>query len=279
VDGNYFRVVTAGQAMVIAVGALFLMQRWLLRESGSGEVAVAALMLLVVLVLQHRSVWGAVIFGLLSLVALQRQRLGRSGGAALWVIIGVLAVLVPLLLLGVGSGVQQSVGGSVQEALSNRSTFTGRVEGWRNLLSEWSTGGVRSYVMGQPFGSGYARQQQGYTVLWTPHNYYLHVLLRTGVAGLLAFMITFVVAGARLFRARDGDSARWVPILLALVLLELAFFVPYSALIEQAIFCGMALSVAARLAPRAASAIKPSALPVSTMSRHRQQPTGQLRGA
>lgn len=251
VDGNNFRVVSAGHAVVIAVGALFLMQRWLLRESGLGAAALSTLMLLVVLALQHRSVWGAVILGFLGLIAMQRKQLGRGGGAVLWVILGVAVLLAPLLLLGVGSGVQQSVGGSVQEAFASRSTFTGRFEGWRNLLTEWSAGGIQSYVAGQPFGSGYARQQQGFTVSWTPHNYYVHVLLRTGVFGLLAMLFAFLLAAIRLIGARNSSGAVWMPALLALIVLELAFFVPYSALFEQAIFCGMALSVAARLAPKA----------------------------
>lgn len=252
-DGKRFRVVSAGQTVIIAVGALFLLQRWLTRESGFGAAALAMLMLLAVMVLQHRSAWGAVVLGLAGLIALQRKQLGRSGGAALWVVLGVVAVLVPLLLLGLGGDVQQSVGGSVQEAVSDRSTFVGRIEGWRSLLAEWSASGVRSYAIGQPFGSGYLREQQGTMVSWTPHNYYVHVLVRTGVIGLLALLFVFVLAGVRLFAARSGGLAPWVPILVAFLMLELAYFVPYSANFEQAIYCGMALAVAARLAPKVVS--------------------------
>jgi hypothetical protein len=249
-DGKTLRVVTAGQAMIIVVGAMFLLHRWLLRESGFGVAALAAVMLLVVVALQHRSVWVAGLLGLMGLVVFQRQQLGRGGGAVLWLIVGLIAALLPLLLLGVGSDVQQSVGGSVQEGLSSRSTFVSRVEGWRNLLAEWRAGGISGYAIGQPFGSGYVRAQQGSLVTWSPHNYYVQVLLRTGVVGLAAMLFAFVAAAVRLFKTRDVDGARWAPLLLAMVLLELAFFVPYPALFDQAIFCGMALAVAARRAAR-----------------------------
>ncbi|MBS0446510.1 MAG: O-antigen ligase family protein [Proteobacteria bacterium] len=260
VDGNNFRVVSAGQALIIGVGALLLIQRWLLRQAGSGSISLAVVFLLTLVALQHRSVWVAVLIGLATMVMLQRKQLGRSSGSLLLVLGLGIALIVPVLILGLGGGVSETVAASAREAVSSRSTFTGRAEGWKALLTDWKAGGLHSYVLGQPFGSGYAREQQGSTVAWSPHNYYIHVLLRTGVLGLLAMVTTLMVAARRLFRARDVEYPEWVPLLVGLLLLELAYFIPYSALIEQAIWCGSALSLAARLKPSAPALAPPPAL-------------------
>lgn len=253
-DNNYFRVVGAGQALTISIGALFLLQRWLLRKAGFATLAMVGVLLLAVAVLQHRSVWAAASVGLMALVALQRRQLGRRTGPVLLIPMVGVALMALVLVLGGGQAVQQSVGRSAQEVAGERSTFTGRTEGWRSLLIEWSAGGFKSYAIGQPFGSGYAREQQGVTVKWTPHNYYVQSLLRAGVLGALASLLAFVLAAYRLFRARKGEHAAWMPMYFALLVMELFYFIPYAAQIEHAIFCGVAFSIAARLKRQEATA-------------------------
>ena len=157
----------------------------------------------------------------------------------------VVTVIVIAALYGSLDMIGNTVDQSFHEAFSDRSTFTGRIEGWQELVGEWSRGDLAGYLIGSPFGSGYARVQQGGVVTWTPHNYYLQTLLRTGVIGVFALIAVYGVGMYRLLWT-ESEPISHGPLFFALLAMELAYFIPYPALFEQSIFSGVAFCVVAR---------------------------------
>ena len=89
----------------------------------------------------------------------------------------------------------------------SRRTFEWRTEGWSTLLEGWS-GSPLNWIIGEPFGSGFARDVSGDLVASTtdPHNFYIMTLLRTGVIGMLAFIILAVGLLRALWRQGSDTS-------------------------------------------------------------------------
>ena len=136
-------------------------------------------LLLFVVVLNRRTVWLALLVGV-AVIMLRNRRLGRRAVvmvAAAAVITA--AVYLALPRLGRESGRLTS---------SGTGTLDWRIEGWQALLETWSRDPV-SWLIGQPFGSGFARRVEGMEVVLEAHNFYLTTLLRTGTVGLVALIV------------------------------------------------------------------------------------------
>ena len=243
--GVPFRVVGAGAAMVLAVGLLILVHQQLCGQLPRHLAILPLFLLFTLLLLQHRTVWVAALTGLITLFMTEKGH--RTKGVVKVTVAGlvVVTVIVIAALYGSLDMIGNTVDQSFHEAFSDRSTFTGRIEGWQELVGEWSRGDLAGYLIGSPFGSGYARVQQGGVVTWTPHNYYLQTLLRTGVIGVFALIAVYGVGMYRLLWT-ESEPISHGPLFFALLAMELAYFIPYPALFEQSIFSGVAFCVVAR---------------------------------
>ena len=103
-------------------------------------------------------------------------------------------------------------------------------------------------MIGEPLGSDFTREVQGSEVQAEPHNFYLALLLRAGVVGLLAL----IALTGGLFRAlwripppggQDGLLAPGVfPALLAM---QIVWFLAWTPGMEQGIITGLAVGLAA----------------------------------
>ncbi len=199
---------------------------------GARHLAALALFALVVL-LQHRTVWAA---GAAMAVTWWLLRPSRGGQRLVSAGAGVLALCLAALLYAVGlfGAAGDALTASLAETQGTRSTFAWRVLGWQDLLA-----GPRSlaqWLLGAPFGSGYERFIGGGLVTVSPHDYYLHVVLRLGLAGLLALLVLYAHTWRRL--AGGGAQTRALCVLLVS---QLVLFVSYSAFPEQAVLLGLCL--------------------------------------
>jgi O-antigen ligase len=193
----------------------------------------AVVFLVAVILLQHRTVWVATLMMALAWWVLRPARDGRrfvSAGA------GTLELSVTALLYCVGTFgiIGDRLTASFEETQRTQSTFTWRVLSWQDLLDV-----PRSYVqwlIGAPFGSGYERFISGTLVTVSPHDYYVHIMLRLGLVGLLALLFVYFQAWRRL--ARVGPAALGIRIVL---LGQLVFFVSYWPSPEQAVLLGFCL--------------------------------------
>lgn len=228
-DGPY--VFFLAQAFMLTIPA------WLSGQQMRRQRLLSVVLLLMVIALDRRTAWLAVIAGI-AVLLLRDRRLGRPamGLAALG---GALAVVGFAYLGGLGEGPAHPV---VQQGTGN---FAWRVEGWSDLLGSWLANPV-SWVIGEPFGSSFARVIAGTEVTSNPHNFYIATMLRSGVPGLLALLVLTVGVILALWRAPAPATglldAGMMPALLVMQLVWYLTWIPGS---EQGIVTGLAIGMAA----------------------------------
>ena len=197
---------------------------------------ISVLLLVVVLLLNRRTVWVAILVGG-AVLLLRDRRLGNR--AVVLVTVGAVATALAFVWLG---GLQQGNEPVVKSGFGN---FSWRVEGWSELLDVWSRNPT-NWAVGEPFGGGFARQIDGALVVSHPHNFYIETMIRTGVAGVLALIALTAGLLRALWRTPSRDTGLLgpgvFPALLAMQLVWSLTWVPGS---EQGIVTGLAIAVAA----------------------------------
>jgi O-antigen ligase len=186
------RPLVAGQALVLALCAIV----GLGSSRRTNHVAARVgpfVFIAIVLISQHRTVWAAIAVGLVALFVdrgVSRSRVRALGFMGLVLVIGATA-----------TGVTSALVSELSASLASRGTYDGRVTSWIALLRQFSEQGALSISFGQPMGFGYGRfEGAGRFVTFAPHNWYLTVLLRMGIAGLVllvASLVALCVTAAR----------------------------------------------------------------------------------
>ena len=188
------------------------------------------------LLLQHRTVWVAVLLGLLWLCARDirfRTRLVVGMIASL-----VVGALLTLLLFGSQTDRTQR---SLQRSASDTGTFTWRVEGWKALLAEKAP--PETLAIGQPFGAGFDRHVGGGILSASAHNFYIETLVQFGIPGVLLLFGLYVWCIGRLGHAPSlalyPDYRLWQVFLV----MQLSYSVTYSLNYDQALLLAIVVSV------------------------------------
>ncbi|MDQ0844825.1 O-antigen ligase [Streptomyces sp. V1I6] len=186
-----------------------------------------------IVLLQHRSAWLAAAVMLTGLLlshrAGSRSRLLAVTGAVALASGGLLA-----LALGLGEGVWESLTASG----TDDRTLLWRYSGWLELLSHLR--GPLDWLLGLPFGSGYTRLMKGVLVTLSPHNFYVHLLLRVGLVGVGALCVLYASVWRGTAAHPDG------PLLRLLVLGQVTFLVTNTFYPEQAVLLGLVIACARR---------------------------------
>jgi hypothetical protein len=200
----------------------------------------AVVLLPVVILLQHRTVW-VVLLAAIFLILLREGMLRKR--VLLVISISGVAMAATLLLI-VGDHEMDKLMASA----ANLSTWEWRVSGWKVLIGEHLRNPV-NVLIGKPFGAGYARLIGPHynMVEVSPHNFYIEILLRLGLAGLLCLL--FLYKGLlQLFYEHQKytqNPAYFNPrLLFALALTQLVYFITYSPNHEQGILLGIMFGVA-----------------------------------
>lgn len=227
------RPVNAAETLIIGQAATILLCG---RGSGRGR-TLAWLLLVVVVLAQHRTVWLAVGTMIMGWLLSRRRRTGSRAGA-----LGVLGSLSMVSLLAVSWGTTDGVISSLAASSEDDRTLVWRMEGWHALLPRLEE--MPDWVLGLPFGSGYDRVINGSFIAFAPHNYYVEVLLRLGLLGVAVLLLVYATA----WRAAGADSEHRLMLRL-LICSQLVYMIAYSLTAEQAVILGL-LAVCAR--PRSA---------------------------
>jgi O-antigen ligase len=235
------RVIDGPYAFFLASAAVLTLPAWQLHGRRARRLrALSVLLLLYVMLLDRRTVWVAMLVGVVVLT-LRNRRFGRK---ALAMLAGAAVVTALVFVTFPGSG-------SNQEPLARSATSDGtlawRVEGWSELVSSWSENPA-NWLIGQPFGSGFERRVEGSDVVSHPHNFYIETMLRTGFVGLLALLaltVGLLRALWRLGRTRPDGRLLGLDVLPALVAMQLVWFVTWVPGPEQGIVTGLALALVA----------------------------------
>lgn len=205
-----FRPVAAHAALFVGAVGVVQMMAWL-RGSGTRWAGWhAALCLAFVLVIQHRSGWIATATALVAVMVLERQRLPRRFGLLLGFMLvatlGVAAAAAFGLLDELGRRLVQSV----ETMNDDQGTFAARFDGWLRLMDGWMNASPGVWLFGFPFGKGYTRMHFGVMVDFSPHNFYIDLLLRVGIVGMLLWVLPTAMVVAHGLRARCASEAEYL---------------------------------------------------------------------
>ena len=188
------RVLNGPYTFFLADAVILTVPFWQLHDRRSRRLTwLGALLLLFVVLLNRRTAWLAIVVGL-AVIMVRGRRLNRRVVAM--VVGAVLLTIAAYVALGGSEGQKQTFATS---AVST-GTLDWRIQGWSELLSGRSEDPVQ-WVIGEPLGSDFTREVQGSEVQAEPHNFYLTLLLRAGVVGLLAL----VALTGGLFRGYGGS--------------------------------------------------------------------------
>jgi O-antigen ligase len=234
------RVIDGPYVFFLAHAFLLTIPAWLRGEQARWLRWISVLLLLFVLVLNRRTAWLAILVGV-AVVMLRDRRLGRR--AVVLVLLGAVLTVVAFVSLG---GLQE---GSQPLAKSGSGNLSWRVEGWSELVRAWSQSPT-DWAVGQPFGSGFAREIEGSEATSHPHNFYIETMIRTGLAGLLATIALTAGLLRALWRTPARDAGLLGPgVLPALLAMQLVWFLTWVPGSEQGIVTGLAITVAAMRPP------------------------------
>jgi len=236
-----------------ATGTLFLLQAFVVALFAYKRGSLSRMKMLLcfgllplILILQHRSVWvvTACSFGLIALLVPSLRAMivkwGTIGGVFFTILISVFF----------GERIYEALVDSYEEAFSERSTFSWRIQGWLSLLTGEHMDSPREILLGNTFGTGYAREfigsdgQRIEVEEASPHNFYIQVLLRSGTIGLVVFLALHYSLMRKLYRmARMEADTRFVSLCLLVILFgQCVFFIPYGFNAVSAMFLGFSIA-------------------------------------
>jgi hypothetical protein len=259
-----FRVINGPYAFFISTAVMLTVPFWQLRDERARKLTrVGALLLLFVVLLNRRTVWVTLLAGVAT-VMLRGRRLSHR----------TVLMLIVAAIVTVGAFLAFPRVGSETEPVTNpltTSTLDWRIQGWSELVESWSKDPV-DWMVGQPFGSGFARTIEGSDVEAEPHNLYITTLLRTGVVGALALIALYAGLLRALWRTPGGGVGLLSPnVFPALLVTQLIWFLTWIPGNEQGIITGLALALAVqsirsrRALPSSLAARQPSRVAATTI--------------
>jgi uncharacterized MnhB-related membrane protein len=253
-NGGFFgrdddlRVLPAALALLIAQAAMIAFPYLVDRTAGWRRYVAPSLLVLVVL-LQHRTVWIVTAVGV-ALLFYRERAIARRALTILLTVIGLLAVLSFTLL----DSPDVQLGEQLASSAQSTGTFEWRYDGWRALLDDSGPESPVEVVVGLPFGSGWERTlPSGHTIEShiSPHNFYLETLLRVGVLGLLLLLTVYVLALRNTAANRTVVSSTGgllsPTVINVIVAAQLLYYITYTPDLAQALFVGVGCAAVVRL--------------------------------
>ena len=241
--GVRFRVVSAADAYILAGVVVMSIVNYLLPGKIKSSKIIILLFIVAVLVLQHRSVWAFVLFGTASAAFLPGIKVTKLVQNVLLLSIVGAILLSPLLFYGFADIFIKTISKSAENATHlSTGTFGARVSGWYSMMDVWAKESFATQLIGEPMGGTYA----GSKVM--PHNYYVMMLLRSGIIGLISFIAFYFMVLSKLFLniKKYSEDKLFYTMFFMLIIGELAFYIPYGAHEVDGIILGVAASLAKR---------------------------------
>jgi hypothetical protein len=228
------RGLLASSALDVGVAAMILLfTRHPVRWTGAARWLTAMWLCLVVVLLQHRTVWLALIVA--SVVGVLTVRAQRGARAVGLLAGGYVAAITVAALAVSGTALSRDFAASWREAFQANSTATWRIHGWGELIHQQLHGS--DWVFGRPFGLGYARTLNHELVLDAPHSFYIQLLLRGGVVAVLLLVVVYAAAWHALGPATALDVG-----LRVVLTAQLVYMVAYPLDMTQGVMLGLCLA-------------------------------------
>ena len=239
---------TVVMAQVFVVGLFFAVL-------GRGAMVarfVAPVTLGFVIALQHRSVWLSLMVGVMTALFVARSRTGSKAGQIVMLAAIVGLTSLPLVFSSALSGVTDQVASSADRAVDGDGTVGERFDNWQGMIQLWAAGGPRALVFGQGFGADATRYVHDnvhggeHKINYYAHNHYVQTLFSLGLLGVFAFVAVSWYAARGLYRrcaSEEGDPT--AEALLTLLLMQLAYYVPYGTDYWQSVILGVCIAYVA----------------------------------
>jgi hypothetical protein len=240
---NEFRALPSSAAFCVAAVGLLQFMAWM-RGSGSRFSGTHALVFaIVVLVLQHRSVWAAAAVGYAAILLQERDHMARRLPWLIGLCLAAGVSITAALEMGVLDRLAATLWESTISVGDSRSTATDRVFGWEALIDDWIASSPSTVLFGYPYGTSYRRVVDRVVVEYSPHNFYVQLLLRTGVVGTVLFLVATLMAMCHgLFARVESESEHLLQRGLGVVLLaSMVYYVPYQGFYVHGAVTGLAL--------------------------------------
>jgi O-antigen ligase/polysaccharide polymerase Wzy-like membrane protein len=232
------KVLDGPYTFFLATAALLTVPYWQVRgDEARRFTRLGVLLLLFVALLNRRTVWLTMIIGI-AVLMMRGQQLRRRTVA---IVVGAfLLTAAAYVVLGGTSGEEPTTTSAL-----GTGTLDWRIQGWSELLPGLSNRPVQ-WLIGEPFGTGFARKVQGTEVLGDPHNFYVSTLLRAGLVGLVALIALSVglLWALRRTPAQAGGGLLTPAVIPALLAMQAVWFLAWEPGMEQGIVTGLAVGLA-----------------------------------
>lgn len=203
-----------------------------------------AVLLVMLLALDRRTVWLTILVGAAVLVLRGR----RLGARAVILVVGA-TIVIGLAFVGDGFARDQAPPGGG----TSTGSVAWRVEGFSGLLGSWS-GNPVNWLVGEPFGSGFVQTTLGEKIDTVPHNFYIETMVRAWLGGLIALLALTIGLLRKVWRVPTGGPGLFDPsVLPPLLAMQLVWYLTWVPGLEQGIVTGMAVAVAATGVHRSAA--------------------------
>lgn len=238
---NWRPITAAGALMVLQAGILLVGLRW---PSRGGALSLAGVLAVILLLLQHRTIWVA---GVVVLVI----------AGAWWIVdhperrrLAIGAIVAAAAALAIFVGAAAIAGGafwdSIKEPASEQSTLIWRTDGWSALVR--ANDDPSQVLTGNPSGRGFERLSGSSATNSQAHNQYVDAYVRFGVVGTVIAACLWVLLFVRWRRVGTG-SALGGRLVLLLLVTQVAFSLTYALDVSQgivggALVCGLGLAAA-----------------------------------
>lgn len=255
------RPIVASGGLLVLQAALLALLSW--RSQRAGLLVVGLVLLAVVAVLQHRTVWVAAMLAAVVGFALWARERRQGREMETFAVVGVVLLIAPVAVWGLtqaGPLVE-----SAKQVTATDSTFGWRTTGWDQLVSANSS--TAELVLGGPAGEDLTRFINGTEVTVSAHNGFVDAFLRFGLPGVLVL----ILLGVSIWRGRDQIAERLAIPSMAVALLlvtQLAFSVGYSLDLLQGLIAGILASGVIRRSAEQPVAAADRASPLTVPSRY-----------
>lgn len=223
--GSTMRVLKQEQALIVAIIACYRIYSDLSGENRRYISLQGFLLILVVILLQHRSVWIAFITGIIyisikcNLVSIKNiDHKSISISFLLQLIMFFICCPIFLFMFKDSHLLIQLQAGISGINAQDGSTLNYREQLWTAHLSGLS---FLEWIIGKPFGSGYLVHLTNYVREITPHSAYIQTIIRCGILGVVAIVLFILVIMVKCIKYKKNWGA-------AVCLMLLVFWYPYS---------------------------------------------------
>lgn len=238
-----FRVISSGQAYLLCISIIMLFIHYLMPGEIKPSKIAVALFIIAIIALQHRSVWAATLFGILSATLLPSIKSSKLFTNIF--IIGILGfiLLSPILYFGFADKILSMIGKSAERATNlTEGTFGARVKGWEHIMSYWLQSPFLNQLFGEPFGDNYAGMKS------FPHNFTFQNLMRVGALGTFIFYCIYLLILGKLYLniRNNAEDKFYSALFFMLIISQMTYYIPYGTGPEHGIILGIAASLTKR---------------------------------